>query len=459
MEHRDNTTSNKSKRSKGTPRRTFLKSAAAAGTAFMILPSGTFNTASAANNKLNVALIGTWGRGEAHCDALEDENVVALCDVDEEHIAYAAKRFPKAKQYVDWRKCLEQKDLDAVVICTTDHTHAFIANWAMNRGLHVYCEKPLGNTVEEVRLVRAKYLANKNKIATQTGTQRHAIPNFNRVRELIRDGAVGELRSVYTWGNRQLRRPGYLPAKGEPPKTLHYDLWIGPVPFHPYNPDYFSGRSGMNCLQWNMYWDFGNGQVGDMGSHVMDLAWFAIDAGLPTSAEAEGEPFNPEVAPVRLQARFEHPANDWRPAITVGWYQGGAMPRSPRDYIDLNKIDHGVMFKGTEGYLISSFENRVLVPFGDKADMSYYNRRPKDEILPDMGHFQKEWTNACKTDLKTSCDFDYGGTALEQMLLGLVAYRVGEKIEYDGEKGKVTNSRKANKLLGRKYRKGWTLEG
>ncbi len=459
MKNLTSVTPNKPMNKKTTPRREFLKSTAAAGSAFLILPSGTFAGANSPNNKLNVALIGVWGRGEAHYDAISSENVAALCDVDENHLAFAAKRFPKAKHYVDWRKCLEQKDLDAVIICTCDHTHAFVANWAMNRGLHVYCEKPLGNTVEEARVVRAKYLENKNKIATQTGTQRHAKPNFSRVRELIRDGAVGELSDVYTWGDRQLRRPGYLPAQGTPPKTLHYDLWIGPVPFHPYNPGYFSGVSGLNCLEWNMYWDFGNGQVGDMGSHVMDLAWNAIDAGLPTSAEAQGEPFNPEVAPVELQAHFEHPANDWRPAIRVSWYQGGAMPRSPRGYVNLNGIGHGAMFKGSKGFLVADFDTRMLLPWGNDADLTYYNRRPEKEIIPPMGHFQKEWTNACKTDLKTSCDFDYGGTALEQMLLGLVAYRVGKKIDYDGGAGRVTNSAEANDLLSREYRRGWTLEG
>ena len=440
-------------------RRQFLKSTAAAGVGLLILPSGTLAGVNAPGNKLNIALIGTWGRGEAHFDAISEENVVALCDIDEEHLAFAANRFPKAKHYVDWRKCLDHKGLDAVVCCSLDHTHAFVANWAMNRGLHVYCEKPLANTVEEARIVRAKYLKNKNKLATQVGTQRHAKENFNRVRELIKDGAIGELKSVHAWGNRQLRKPGYLPAQGTPPKHLHYDLWLGPSPFHPYNPEYFSGRSGLNCLQWNMYWDFGTGQVGDMGSHTMDLAWNAIDAGLPTSAAAEGDEFNPEVSPVELKATFEHPANDWRPAITVTWYQGGAMPKTPKKYIDLDKIGHGVMFKGSQGFVIADFDSRIILPYGKVADMTYYKPRSKDKVIPAMDHFQKEWTNACKGDLKTSCDFDYGGTLIEQMLLGLVAYRVGKKLDYDGIAGRVTNSNEANDLLSRKYRRGWTLEG
>jgi len=439
-------------------RRDFLKTAAT-GAGWLILPSGVLSGANAPSNKLNVALIGTWGRGEAHFDALSSENVVALCDVNEEHLAFGAKRFPNAKTYVDWRKCLDQKGIDAVVCCTTDFTHAFVANWALNRDMHVYCEKPLANCVEEARIVRANWLKKRNKLATQVGMQRHAHPNFNRVQELIRDGAIGVVSDAYAWGNRQIRRKGYPAAAGDPPAHLHYDLWIGPSPMHPYNPGYFTGGPGANCLQWNMYWDFGSGQIGDMGSHTMDIVWDAIGYGLPTTAEANGDAFNPEVTPVEMESHFDLPANDWRPAVRVGWYQGGAMPRSPREYVDLKKIGHGAMFKGSKGYLIADFDSRIVLPFGDDADMSYYSRREKDKILPPVGHFQKEWTNACKGNLKTSCDFDYGGTMIEMMLLGLVAYRVGKKLDYDPVAGRVTNSDEANALLSRKYRQGWTLNG
>lgn len=442
-------------------RRQFLRSAALAGAGTLILPRVKLFGAGAPNQKLNVALIGTWGRGEAHFGALRGENVVALCDVNEEHLAFGAQKLnvPNAQKYVDWRQCLDHKGLDAVVCCTTDQTHAFVANWAMNRGLHVYCEKPLANSVEEARVVRANYLKNKNKLATQCGTQRHEFENFNRVRELILDGAIGELEAVSAWGNRQIPRPGYLPAKGEPPSYLHYDLWIGPSPFHPYNPGYFAGGPGMNCLSWNMYWDFGSGQVGDMGSHTMDLAWNGIDATLPTSAEAKGDPFNPEVTPVRLEMHFEHPANSWRKAIQVSWYQGGAMPENPHRGVDLNRIDHGAMFEGSKGVLVADFTTRLLVPNGDGADMTYYHPRAKNLLIPKMHGFQQEWLKACKGDLKTSCDFEYSGNLIEQMLLGLVAYRVGKKISYDGAAGKVTDNDAANELLRRTYRSGWTLNG
>ncbi len=425
----------------------------------MILPRTRLFGSDAPSNKLNVALIGTWGRGEAHFGGLATENVVALCDVDDRHLAFGASKFPQAKQYADWRKCLEQKDIEAVVCCTTDHAHAFVANWAMNRGKHIYCEKPLGNSVEETRVVRANYLKNKNKLATQVGTQRHAIENFNRVRELVRDGAIGELQEVSAWGDRKIPRPGYLPAAGDPPPYLHYDLWLGPSPLHPYNPGYFAGGPGMNCLSWNMYWDFGSGQVGDMGSHTMDLAWNAIDAELPTSAEGKGDPFNPEVTPVKLETHFEVPANDWRQAIKVSWYQGGAMPESPVHYFDLKKIDHGAMFEGSKGVLVANFDSRVLFPHGNQADLTYYKPRTKSSLLPPIGDFQRQWINACKGDLKTCCDFDYGGKLIETMLLGLAAYRVGKKVTYDAAAGQCTDCSEANELLRRTYREGWTLNG
>ena len=177
-------------------RRRFL-STAATGTGFFILPSGLRAGKNAPSNKLNIALIGIWGRALAHYEALKEENVVALCDVNEKRFPDALKAFPNAKTYVDWRKCLEQKDIDSVVICTADHTHAFVANWALNRDLHVYCEKPLAISVNEARTVRENWLGKKGKLATQVGMQRHANANFNRVRELIRDGSIGELQAAY----------------------------------------------------------------------------------------------------------------------------------------------------------------------------------------------------------------------------------------------------------------------
>ena len=436
-------------------RRQFLKSSAVFGASALILPRLKLFGADAPSNKLNIALIATGHRAQEHFAGVSKENVVAICDVHEQHLAAAAKKFTKAKQYADWRVCLEQKDIDAIVCCTLDHTHAFVTNWALNRDKHVYCEKPLVNSVEEARVIRATWLKHKIKVATQVGTQRHQHPNFNRVREMIRDGAIGKLEEVSAFGNRIVPRPGYMPSEGDPPSYINYDLWLGPAPFHPYNSEYFKG----GCLHWNMHWDFGTGQVGDMGSHTMDLAWNAIEAALPTSAEGKGDPFNPEVTPVKLATHFDIPANGWRGAIKVNWYQGGAFPETPYPALDLNKIGHGVLFEGSSGCLIADFQSRLLMPQGNENDLTYYKARPKAEQAPPMGNFQQEWITACKGNLKTSCDFGYATDMIEMMLLGLVAYRVGKKIKYDGAAGRVTDCPEANELLSHTYRKGWTLNG
>src|SRR5947199_301033 len=190
-------------------RRQFITGAAGATLA---IPAAARATRRSPADKLNIALIGVWGRGQAHYDALAEENVVALCDVNEIRFPDALKKFPSAKTYIDWRKCLDHKGLDAVVICTPEHHHAFIANGALDRDLHIYCEKPLAISVEEARTVRANWLKKKTKLATQVGMQRHAFQNFNRVRELVRDGGIGRLSAAYAWGNRQIRPHGYLPA-------------------------------------------------------------------------------------------------------------------------------------------------------------------------------------------------------------------------------------------------------
>jgi predicted dehydrogenase len=435
-------------------RRKFLKQSAA-GAGLLILPSGVLSGKNKPNSKLNIGLIGTGGRATAHFDALQNENVVVLCDVDENHMAKAAARFTGATPYVDWRKCLEHKNLDAIVCATTDHTHALIANWAMLRGIHVYCEKPLATTVKEARTVRATYLANAAKLATQVGTQLHAGNGYQKVRDLIRTGAVGELLEVCAWGDRKIPKDGYFPAKGEPPKHLHYDLWLGPSAFHSYHPAYFDHVvPGSNCLNWNMFWDFGCGQVGDMGSHSMDLVWNAIDAVPPTSVVAEGDPFHPDVSPVKLVAHFQIPANAWRKAIKLSWFQGGAMPDEPVSGV-LRGIGHGAIFTGTDAWLISDYHGtHVIVPKTAKDG----ERFSRTAVKGGYSH-QGEWIEACKGGPKPSCDFDYAGRMIETMLLSLVAYRAGEKIEYDASTGTVKGNAKANALLSKSYREPWSLVG
>ena len=532
-------------------RRDLIKSAAG----LTILKSGTLRGQTAPSNRLNIALIGVWGRGTAHYNTIRNENVVALCDINDLRTKEALALFPKAKTYWDWRRVLDQKDVEAVIICTADHHHAFIANWALNRDMHVYCEKPLGISVEEVRTVRANYLKRKAKVATQHGTQPHAYPNFERVRELILDGAIGELKTVHSWDGRRLPRPGYPQGEGLPPSFLHYEQWIGPSPYHPYSPQYFGGSNGMNCLFWNMYRDFGVGQMGDMGAHTMDLVWNAIDAGAPTSIGIDQElsdKYDPNITPVKLKASFELPANSWRGPITAVWYQGGLRPDPPKNFIDVQRVGNGAIFEGTKGSIFADFTGRLIIPNNDDGDLTYYKRRTRDQLLPLVGGtgqpsqpfgprpgarpgqrpagppparnlppgmtafpsseagpsgfpvvqmidgkvpaglgmpntdvarildaekagrpvrpdvFQQEWIDACKgkydnlthgTSSKTNCDFDYAGTMMEQMLLGLVAHRAGKKLLYDPATGQVTNAPEANAYLKREYRPNWTLNG
>ena len=229
-------------------RRTFLKHSAVLGAGITILKSGILKAGNSPNEKLNIAAIGVGGRGGDDLNEVKSENIVALCDVNEKNLAAAAKKFPQAKTYADWRKCLDQKDIDAVVCATTDHTHAFVNVWAMNRGKHVYCEKPLANCVQEARLVRETYLKNKGKLATQMGTQIHASDNYRRMVELIRRGAIGTVDKVHVWCSRTPEGGSYLPAAEPVPSHINWDLWLGPAPFHPFNPGYLGRLPGLEPL-------------------------------------------------------------------------------------------------------------------------------------------------------------------------------------------------------------------
>ena len=445
-------------------RRDFMQKSALAGAGLLLMPSGSLFGAGAASNRLNIALIGAWGRASQHYSALSNENIVVVCDVNKQNLAKGMAQFPNATPYEDWRKALDHPGLDAVLCCTTDHTHAFVANWAMNRDLHVYLEKPIAITVNEARTLRETYLTKKGKLATQVGTQRHANPNFNRLREMIHDGAVGKLKEVHVWSRHASAKSGYLSAAGPAPAHLNYDLWLGPSPEHPYNPGYFElgDRAGLGCQSWNKYWDFSTGYVGDWGSHTFDLAWNVIDAQWPTSVKTKS-PENPhsDVTPVEMQASFMVPANEWRDEIRVTWHQSKKGPNSPDSWINLDDIPHGAMFKGDQGYIIADFKKRILIPFGRSADLSYFQPRGRDEVEADLGNFQHQWTAACKNGKpqETGCNFEYGANMLETLCLGLASFRAGTDLEYDGAKGVVTNNAAANQYLTKPYRAGWTMNG
>ena len=434
-----------------TSRRAFLKtSLAAAGVT--ILKNNPLARGQSPNEKLAIAVIGVAGRGGANLKGVAKEKIVALCDVNAENLGKAAKQFPEAKTYEDWRKCLEQKDIDAVVCSTTDHTHAFVNTWALNRGKHVYCEKPLANSVHEARTVREAYLKHKGKVATQMGTQIHATDNFRRVVELIRGGAIGKPQEVRVWCSRTPEGGSYFPDAGAPPAHLNWDLWVGPSKMHPYNPGYISG-----CLKWNRFWDFGSGQIGDMGSHMMDLAFWALDLRFPTTCKADGTPINPDTCPQWLTAEWDHPANDWRGPIKLFWYDAGKKPGMPSKIFARDDMFKGLLFKGDMGFLIADYDYRVVMP--NKGDMTQYKSpRPEDLIPPSPGHHE-EWIIGAKTGKPTLCNFDYSGAMIENNLLALVAYRAKKKLQWDSSILKATNCPEADQFIQKTYRQGWTLNG
>jgi predicted dehydrogenase len=436
-------------------RRDFLKSGPVTGAGLLLL--GTRSLAAegppgekkqAPSDKLNMAIVGVGGRGAGNMGGASGENIVALCDVNDNHIAEARKKHPNAKTYSDWRRMFDDaKDFDAVVCSTTDHTHALVNVAAMKLGKHVYCEKPLAHSVHEARVVRETYLKNKGKIATQQGTQIHAENNYRRAVEMIQWGAIGPVREAHVWCNRPGPCPKRPTEEKPVPEWLNWDLWLGPAPQRPYHPAYHSG----GCMGWEQWWDYGNGCMGDMGSHLIDLAFWALDLKHPATVEAEGEPKSDDAYPNWLIGHWEHPATKDRPAVALHWYDGVKRPPSPEGH-DLNKWGIGHLFVGDKGKLITDYGRLVLLP--DYRSQEFLPARTR--MAPSAGHY-KEWLLGCKTGSPTLCNFDYAGLLIENNLLATVAFRVGKKLEWDAENLKAKNAPEADPFIRRKYREGWTI--
>jgi len=448
-------------------RRDFLKEATVAGAGLVVI--GTRGLAGEApaepkkapSDKLNLAIVGVGGRGGANLGGCSSENVVALCDVDSRplegserkapdgktvRVPGARERFPKAKVYADWRRMMDDaRDFDAVIVSTTDHTHALVSVAAMKLGKHVYCEKPVAHSVHEARTARETYL--KAKVATQMGTQIHAEPNYRRVVELVQGGAIGPISECHVWCGRVGPCPT-RPKDTQPvPPHLNWDLWLGPAPQRPYHPAYHSG----GCMGWEQWWDYGNGCMGDMGSHLIDLAFWALELKHPTTAEAEGDVRSEDAYPHWLKARWEHPPTEKRPAVKLFWYDGAQRPPSPEGH-DLQKWGIGLLFVGEKGKILCDYGRRILLPEASFKDFT----PPKETIPPSPGHY-REWLNGCKTGSPTLCNFDYSGLLVENNLLAIVAFRVGKKIEWDAEKLQARNCPEAARFIRRPYREGWTI--
>lgn len=399
-----------------------------------------------ANDKLNLGIIGVQGRARANISGVKDENIVALCDVDANHLNKVKADFPKAEGYADFRKLLERTDLDAVVISTPDHTHAPAAAMALRLGMHVYCEKPLSHSVYEARTL-AKIAAN-NKRVTQMGTQIHAESNYRRVVELIQANAIGGVKEVHVWCDKSWSNGRYSGGKTPVPENLNWDCWLGPAPERAY-------QEKIHPSQWRRYWDYGGGTLGDMGCHYIDLPFWALKLRHPDSVEAEGPPVHAEGTPNNLKVRWTYPARENMPAVTMNWYDGDAKPKILAEIPmpkDAKGFGSGVLFVGEKGMLVADYGRLRLLPEEQFKDFV----RPPKTIADSMGHYN-EWVHAIKNGGQSLCNFDYSGALTETVLLGNVAYRAGEKFSWDGANLKVINCPKAEALIRREYRKGWEL--
>ena len=452
------------------PRRSFLGFAAVAAGALSVAPrqllggSGSIS----ANEKLNIAGIGVGGMGKSNLTACETENIVALCDVDTDYAAKTFAKYPQAKQYKDYRVMLDQqKDIDAVIIATPDHTHAVIALAAIERGKNVYVQKPLTHSVYEARILTEA--ARRHKVVTQMGNQGHSGDGARLICEWIWDGAIGPVREVHAWTNRpvwpqgiEVERPTETPAV---PASLDWDLWIGPAPYRPYHPTYHPSR-------WRAWWDFGTGSLGDLACHVIDPIFWALKLKYPISVEGcistywhevwkQTEPKN-ETYPRSTIVRYKFPAREGMPEVKLTWWDGGMLPPRP-DALEegqpMGDKDGGVLFLGDKGVLMCGCygRNPTLIP---ESRMREFVQPAKvlDRIPGgDKGH-EQDWIRACKGGKPACSNFDYSGPLSETVLMGNLAVRFPERrLLWDGERMEVTNDKDANAYVRRQYRQGWNL--
>lgn len=441
-----------------TTRRRFLGTSAAVATAAAFSAPAILRGRNL-NEKLDIAVIGAGGRGRHNTKNVATENIVALCDVNENNLNAAGEKYSNATRYVDFRQLFDkEKNFDAVVVSTCEHTHAFATMPALQLGKHVYCEKPLTYNIEEARKIRET--ANKAKVVTQMGTQIHAGKNYRRVVELIQSGAIGAVTEAHTWVNRAWgwQSPADAkkyrdivsvqdrPQQSVPlPTNLNWDLWLGPAPERPFHNVYFPGP------KWYRWWDFGNGTMSDLGSHCIDLPFWALKLQKPLTVEAFGPEAHAEIAPASMKVTYQYAARGEMPALSLTWYQGVDKPKL---WVDkkIPQWPSATLFVGDEGMLISDYGKHLLLPEEKFNDF----KRP-DPFIPDsIGHWA-EWIGACKTGAPTTCNFEYAGWLTEANHLGNVAFRTGKKLEWDAENLRATNAPEAERFIRRDYRKGWSL--
>jgi len=452
-------------------RRKFLGAASTAAAGLMVVPRHVVGATQkkgakkAPSDTLNIACVGVGGMGAADTRGCRSQNIVALCDVDDESMARLLRRddlepnekamYDKAAKYRDFRRMLEkEKGIDAITVSVPDHSHAVIAMAAIRLGKHVYVQKPLTHTIKEARtLAQAVKEAN---VVSQMGNQGHAGEGARLVCEWIKDGAIGNVFEVHCWTNRPIWPQGEIDAPKEipsTPSTLDWDVWLGPAPFRPYHPAY-------HPFKWRGLWDFGTGALGDMGAHIMDQPFWALDLKAPISVEASSTVFSKDYAPAAEVVTYEFPANGSRGPVKLTWWDGGLMPPRPAELEPGRMVGDdggGCFFRGDKGLLMCGTygENPRLVP---ETRMQDYKRPEK--TMPRSKGIREEWFEAIKNGTKSTTDFSYSGPLTEAMLLANVAVRLKDKnmkLLWNAEKMEFTNLPEANELLHFPYRPGWSL--
>lgn len=454
------------KEDKSLTRREFMERSAVAAAGFMIVPRHVLGGRGyqAPSDTLDMGFVGVWGKGASDVASCSTENIVALCDVDDEMMAkFMANqentpeqqaKYEKANKYRDFREMLDkEKTLDAITVTTPDHTHAVIAMTAMKMGKHVFVQKPLTHTVREARLLAQE--AKKAKIISQMGNQGHSKEGARLICEWIWDGAIGPVHEVHVWTDRPIWPQAIEAPKEVPscPPSIDWNTWLGPAPWRPYHPSY-------HPFVWRGWWDFGTGALGDMGAHLIDQPFWALNLGAPRTVQASSTPFTKDSYPLAEIVTYEFPGRGKLPPVKLVWYDGGLMPPRPKELENgrmMGDEGGGNLFVGEKGMLLCGTygENPRLVP---EALMQDYKR--PDKTIPRSPGIHEEWIAAIKAGKKSTTDFEYSGPLTEAMLLGNIALRMQEPkvvLEWDSEKMEFTNFPEANQFLHKDYRPGWSL--
>lgn len=439
-------------------RREFLHGAASAVAAFTIVPRHVLGMGvTPPSDKLDIACIGVGGRGGDNVRGVSGENIVALCDVDLRRADRSLKEHPKAKRYRDFRKMLDKidKQIDAVVVSTPDHTHAVACMAAIKRGKHVYCEKPLAHSVYEIRqLIKA---ARRHKVVTQLGNQGHSSGDIRKFCEWIWDGAIGNVREVHAASGAVHCMISQLPRlkeKHKVPSELDWDLWLGPARYRPYHPLYLPGS-------WRAWMPFGSGAIGDWVCHVLDPVFWALDLGAPTTVQARAKGYDPkkhaDTFPMGTVVKYEFPARGKRGPVTLLWFDGvEKLPRPDDLEPGRNVPSTGAIVIGDKGTIMYGSHGAGGVRLIPETKMRAYEQPP--QTLPRARGHHNDWLQAIKNGKQAGSNFDYGGPLTELALLGIIATKMlGRKLQWDSRNMRFTNCDEANRFVNPPYRKGWTL--